>query len=473
MRSLRITALLFLSTLFLLTLSCNAPNENGVSGTVTSIAEGDGGEGALIWIDKGSAAGIKLNQQGWVLEKGDTIATIRVDEVKPDTCRAVVLEHTPFKAVTEGLSVRFDKNGTILSPETPVPEKPCCANAPGPYVPTAGGNLARTGSYDERGVPSPTGILWKSGPYWGDIITFSPPIINGLIILGDGSRFYVVDVKTGEESFRFPESMTVYESPAVLDNTIYIPDDRFFVAADMMTGIEKWRSDVRAMAPAVSKDRVFLTSYDGTFIALDIATGKELWRIETGKETRTIPALNGDTVYFGGGDDILYAVDAKTGAVKWKYDAGDYLTSRYIVVGQDTVYVANNSYLFALDKQTRLEKWRFKIDIFLGTAPAVACDTVYIFNQGSLYALDAQTGLEKWRFNFREMGVEENGASYNPPIVVGGVVYFGGLDDSVYAVDADTGKLIWSYEMKYRTSTPVIVDGVLYVTSGPYLYAIK
>ena len=121
-----------------------------VKARVTSIAEGDGGEGTIIRIDKGSVDGIKPNQQGWVLEKGDTIATIMVDELESDTCRAVVLEHTPFKAVTEGLSVRFDANGTILSPEASAPTKPC-PDIPGPYVPTVGGNMARTGSYDEKG----------------------------------------------------------------------------------------------------------------------------------------------------------------------------------------------------------------------------------------------------------------------------------------------------------------------------------
>jgi outer membrane protein assembly factor BamB len=463
-----------ISTLFvvfalLFTVSCS--NKNIIPATVTSIVESDGGEGTVVLIDKGSVAGIKLNQEGWVIEKGDTIATITVNDVKPDTSRAVVLEHTPFKAVTKGLTVRFEKNGTILSPETSAPAKPC-PDIPGPYVPTLGGNVARTGSYDEKGVPSPLGVSWKFGTF-SHIATYFPPVAEGSVFLGDSFRFYSVDSETGGKKLQFPVSLTVAFTPTVFEGVLYIPDDRFFIAVDTTTGTEKWRVDVTAAAPIVTKDRIFLATWDGIFMALDRATGKEIWRIETGSQTITTPALDGDTVYFGGAKSFLYAVDANSGKVKWKYDLGEALISSWVVVDKGSIYIAGTNYLIALDKLTHTEKWRFKIDVFLHVAPAVACNTVYIFSGASLYALNAKTGLEKWRFDLKEIGVEKKDVTYDPPIVVGGIVYFGGLDESVYAVDAETGKLLWSYKTEYKTSTPVIVDGVLYVTSGPYLYAIK
>ncbi|MBN2225128.1 MAG: PQQ-binding-like beta-propeller repeat protein [Deltaproteobacteria bacterium] len=488
MKSFRTTALLLFSPLLFLTLSCAAPDKDVINGTVTSIAEGDGGEGTLIWIDKGSAGGIVLNQEGWVLEKGDTFATIMVDEVESDTCRAVVLEHTPFKAVTEGLSVRFDANGTILSPEASSPRKPC-PDIPGPYVPTVGGNMARTGSYDEKGVPTPMGVLWKirtdrwispkgtsgSDQYLDD--SYSPLVIRGLIFIRGGG-FYAEAGMKDEEKYRVHELMDRDESSVILNGAIYTPGSSRLIAFDFISQSVKWSYDIEAMAPAVSKDRVFLASHEGASVALDAATGKEIWRIETadpesGEQTFTSPALDGDTVYFGGADFFLYAVDAETGVVRWKYDVGWYLTSRYVVVDNDTIYVANRDYLIALDKQTRAEKWRFKVTGYVGIAPAVACGSVFVFDQGNLCSVDAQTGLLKWRFSLKDIGFTKEEYTYDPPIVVDGIVYFGGLDESVYAVDADTGELLWSYKTEYKTSTPVIVDGVLYVTSGPYLYAIK
>ena len=131
------------------------------------------------------------------------------------------------------------------------------------------------------------------------------------------------------------------------------------------------------------------------------------------------------------------------------------MTSRFVVVGNDAIYVANRDYLIALDKQSRAEKWRFKVTGYVGIAPAVACGSVFVFDQGDLCSVYAQTGLLKWRFSLKDIGFTKEEYTYDPPIVVGGVVYFGGLDESVYAVDAETGKLLWSYKTEYKTSTPV------------------
>jgi outer membrane protein assembly factor BamB len=475
MKLLKIAALVLFSALLLFSLSCARTDENAITGTVTSISEGDGGEGTIFMIDKGSSAGIQLNQQGWVLEKGDTIATIRVDELKEDTSRAVVLEHTPFKAVTEGLTVHFDANGTILSPEASSPRKPC-PDIPGPYVPTVGGNMARTGSYYEKGVPSPVGVLWKYTARAG-ILTFTPPVADGVIFLGNG-WFSSIDSITGDEISHFRQLMEVTKTPTVLNSILYVPDYSRFYTIDARTGIEMWRFEVRPNAPAVADGTVFLVSYDdGILLALDAETGKEKWRSEKAGISLA-PAVEGNTVYTASIMDYLWAFDTKTGTVKWKTLFNDdsirsIMISRYPVIGGEQLYICTPDFLRAVDKETGVERWRFSISNSQYTTPAVACNVVYIFSPGVLNAVNAQTGLEKWRFDLKEIGVEEADIAYDPPIVVDGVVYFGGLDESVYAVDAETGKLLWSYKTEHKTSTPVIVDGVLYVTSGPYLYAIK
>lgn len=62
------------------------------------------------------------------------------------------------------------------------------------------------------------------------------------------------------------------------------------------------------------------------------------------------------------------------------------------------------------------------------------------------------------------------------PAVVDGVVYTGASGDpgGLFAVDADTGEEIWSFETAgYVTSAPVVSDGVLYVgTWGRRFYAV-
>ena len=51
------------------------------------------------------------------------------------------------------------------------------------------------------------------------------------------------------------------------------------------------------------------------------------------------------------------------------------------------------------------------------------------------------------------------------PAVANGVVYFGWQDDSVYALNASTGALLWSYTTGGYVIRPIVANGVVYVGS--------
>ena len=54
---------------------------------------------------------------------------------------------------------------------------------------------------------------------------------------------------------------------------------------------------------------------------------------------------------------------------------------------------------------------------------------------------------------------------YSSPAVANGVVYVGS-DDNVYALNARTGALLWSYTTgEYVVSSPAVANGVVYVGS--------
>jgi outer membrane protein assembly factor BamB len=66
-----------------------------------------------------------------------------------------------------------------------------------------------------------------------------------------------------------------------------------------------------------------------------------------------------------------------------------------------------------------------------------------------LYALDAATGDVRWRFR-------ANGPISGSPTVINGVVYFATLKERTYALNARTGKVLWTFpDGKY---TPVVAD---------------
>jgi outer membrane protein assembly factor BamB len=94
------------------------------------------------------------------------------------------------------------------------------------------------------------------------------------------------------------------------------------------------------------------------------------------------------------------------------------------------------------------------------SSPAVVGGTLYVgSNAGSVYALNASSGRKLWSFT-------AGGAVDSSPAVANGIVYFGSFDQRVYAVRASDGALVWSFNTKGRVeSSPDVVNGVVYIGS--------
>ena len=105
--------------------------------------------------------------------------------------------------------------------------------------------------------------------------------------------------------------------------------------------------------------------------------------------------------------------------------------------------------------------------------PAVAGGRLFVASEsGAVFALDARTGCRHWMFQARH-GIR-SAISLGPYRTARGsgiAVYFADLDAVAYAVDADTGREIWSRDVDdhiYASSTgsPTLHDGRLYVTAA-------
>jgi len=96
-------------------------------------------------------------------------------------------------------------------------------------------------------------------------------------------------------------------------------------------------------------------------------------------------------------------------------------------------------------------------------ALAVAGDRLYISSGGpnnTVYAVDANTGLQYWNFTL-EGGRGVMGCT---PAVYAGLVFFGGQGvDKLYAIDASTGRSVWQLSgmVSMYGQSPVVVDDVL------------
>lgn len=100
--------------------------------------------------------------------------------------------------------------------------------------------------------------------------------------------------------------------------------------------------------------------------------------------------------------------------------------------------------------------------------PTVAGGRVFVGSQnGAVYALDAATGCIRWTF-LAKSGVRTALVFGPQPGASGFAVYFGDTGANVYALDAATGKELWSRQIDAHpfarvTGTPTLYGGRLYV----------
>lgn len=99
-----------------------------------------------------------------------------------------------------------------------------------------------------------------------------------------------------------------------------------------------------------------------------------------------------------------------------------------------------------------------------GLSPAiVAGEVVYVGgHDGSVYALDARTGRRRWEFRTHDHVM-------STPTLHEGRLFVGSMDGFYYALDAGTGTLLWKTESGYKTwngiryggirATPIITGG--------------
>jgi polyvinyl alcohol dehydrogenase (cytochrome) len=112
-------------------------------------------------------------------------------------------------------------------------------------------------------------------------------------------------------------------------------------------------------------------------------------------------------------------------------------------------------------------KWAlaFPDTLYSRSQPALAGGALFVGgDDGTLYALDPHSGCAHWTFN--AAGAIRSG------VVVGGSaqpqVYFGDILGHEYALDARSGKLVWSRAVDAHanatlTASPALHEGVLYV----------
>jgi outer membrane protein assembly factor BamB len=309
-------------------------------------------------------------------------------------------------------------------------------------------------------------VKWKNpiGVY-GNNFESSPAVVNGVVYFGsDDGNVYALDASTGAKLWSYATGNVVVSSPAVANGVVYVGSANGNVyALNAGTGAKLWSfttgSSVNS-SPAVANGVVYVGSFDQNVYALNASTGAKLWSYATGADVFSSPAVSNGMVYVGPNDGNVYALNASTGAKVWSFTTGAGVDSSPAVVN-GVVYIGSlDGKVYALDATNGSLLWSYKTTFNVESSPAVANGVVYVGSDGyRLYALNASTGSLLWAY-------DAGGEILSSPAVANGVVYVTSANGSLFALDADTGAKLWYYPAGLCSSSPTIVDGVVYIRWG-------
>lgn len=202
---------------------------------------------------------------------------------------------------------------------------------------------------------------------------------------------------------------------------------------------------------------------------------RELWKYETQGRITSSPLFYENVIYFGSDDGKLYAVSAQGGEMKWSFDAGSEIRSSPMITSSETVvFQSHDGIVYALDAKDGNVSWIFKSGAVQGqsemdqwdyydASASVDGDSIYIGSaNGILYALQADSGALLWQF---KAGAPIKATAAHDEERV----YAGDWNGKLYAVNKKDGKLSWEYQTKPNMhhkaiqSTPWVHDGVVYL----------
>ncbi|MCD4706431.1 MAG: PQQ-binding-like beta-propeller repeat protein [Candidatus Sabulitectum sp.] len=247
------------------------------------------------------------------------------------------------------------------------------------------------------------------------------------------------------------------ESPAPIDNTI------FWTAP--VTG-----TDHEFPTPVVVNGIVYYPSNYGSdsLYALNSATGELIWKYYTGYTDDAVTVDNGRLFT---ASDSLWCLDALSGERLWATalagpEGGTPVVSGNKVYAALRVPYTRDTSVSCFDVATGTQIWSDTVSGRPACCMSLQNETLFLatyspISASPLYALDANTGSVIW-------ANEDSPSGYwdSSPVVVDSVIYICGFDGIARGIDSTTGTTLWAEGITagvhYIAATPAYAYGELF-----------
>jgi outer membrane protein assembly factor BamB len=316
-------------------------------------------------------------------------------------------------------------------------------------------------------VKPPLKVLWTYEA--GESVESSAAIVNGTVYVGSQPGVLVaLDLTTGKPKWEYKvsEAGLGESSPAVAGDLVLVGDlGGVLHAVNAADGKARWTFKTEAeikSSPIVAGDRVLIGSYDAHLYCLSL-DGKLQWKVETKAQVHATPAVRNGIAYIAGCDEILRAIRIADGRELFTMSSGSYTAASPALAGSHAYYGTFENEVLGVDLETRKFLWRYRHaerNFPFYSSAAVADGRVFVGGRDKmLHALDAATGKALWTFTTRAR-IDSS------PAVAGRMVWVGSNDGRLYALDAASGKSVWEFDAGGPLSaSPAIAGGRVVIGS--------
>jgi outer membrane protein assembly factor BamB len=224
----------------------------------------------------------------------------------------------------------------------------------------------------------------------------------------------VMAFSAGHGKIRWTKAIGASEtSPLLIGNRLYIGDWNGRVwALDARSGRTKWVSGSHGPikgAIAYSDGRLYVGSYDGHVYCIGAAHGRLIWKAKAQARLYghvrfySTPAVAYGRVYIGGTDGKVYSYGATSGKLRWSHSTGGYVYASPAVWNKLVLVGSYSKTFYAFDAATGAVRWTYKVGSPISGSATVIGDVVYFATlggktKGRTYALNARTGKLLWSY---------------------------------------------------------------------------
>jgi len=301
-------------------------------------------------------------------------------------------------------------------------------------------------------------LLWHRGLNGG--VAYAPLAVDGVLIANAlNDSVYGFDRDTGDLvwSLATPEAIYVNAAPIGDSNGVLISSKPYCYYVSPLTGEIIWRSEYIGLpwnestysAAAMTSSQVFFN----TFGALGLQGGLDILDRTSGSRivpqipgVFRAPAVVGDSLVIGGGNN------------------------------QDDQYLTIRDYM-----GNELVSGAEKIGRGMGGVAVAHGIAVTAGEQGAIVAFSIESGEQLWSHSVEEglldmcFGSIGGRVTQACPAIADRTVFVGSIDGNLYALDLDTGEVLWSMNLGMPIASSAALSGnMLYVgCSDGNLYAFK